>query len=51
MSESTPLNDIVVDNPKVHYEPDAKMADGLTCSYIGTIVPPMDQTPDGYDYQ
>jgi hypothetical protein len=45
MSEGTPLNNIVIDNPKVHYEPDAKIADGLTHSHIGTIVPPMDQSP------
>jgi hypothetical protein len=43
--EGIPLNNIVVDNPKVHYEPDAKMADGLTHSHIGTIVPPRDQSP------
>jgi hypothetical protein len=38
MPEGIPPNNIVVDNPKVHNEPDAKMADGLTYSHIGTMV-------------
>jgi hypothetical protein len=40
-----PLNNTVIDNLKLYYKPDAKMADGLTHSYIGTIVPLMDQSP------